>query len=149
MVALAVGTLALSGCQTESGPRVITDQHLGMRTVVSSKVKIGNSNSGVITAAAMYEKDFGHGVMIFSNASEWQFFKQAWSHGKRYKYVSLGGDVASCNYGCNLAESGFISMSQNDFQNAARTGFEFKLVGKGSANGQVPAKLFQEVLTMK
>lgn len=153
---LAAGALLVAltaGCTTQAG--TVTDVHTG----VSAKHSAGYSahaglldNMNVVAAVGTHAgvTKYGLSVNYSSTGLGWAFFREAWSFGKRLPYNVTQEQVAGCGGGCTMVENGSIELSKSEFEAAAKSGLEFKLVGKNrSVVGKVPAKAFAEALAQK
>lgn len=149
-VVLAVLVGLLAGCQT--GPAVQHDVHTGNTIVRSSRVQARGGLLSSLHATAVHSSKFGYGIYVeyMNTGLGWMFIDQAWSFGKQYTYDVGGRDTLGCYNGCTIRETGAIRMDEQQFRNAASSGFTFKLIGsKGSIEGTVPASVFQQVLQQK
>lgn len=144
LIALAI---ALSGCATPP-PSKTFDAHTGKTTVRASPVIAQDNLFYRLNATPMHTTTAGYGLhTYFSTTLGWHFFKQAWSNGKQLKFDVLDQDVVGS---LGVAEEGFIRLSEAEFRKAAKSGFDFKLIGtKGGVEGSVPATAFQQVLALK
>jgi len=142
--------LALAGCQTT--PQITYDKHTNQKVAYSS---LSHPYSGLfdwLQAKAFYSDKHGYGIETLYSNYGWIFPAEVWSFGKKFQYVKTSAQTAMCGGagGCITLEGGLILMSEADFQAAAKNGFEFRLVGSaGSVVGKIPAKHFQEVLSLR
>lgn len=140
----------LTACQ--SGPVVYSDKHTGQTLYYGSFV---NAYSGPLDwlkvrpfAAANGEYGF---ETTYSNYG-WIFINEAWSGGKKLRYVNTSGTPVACGSagGCVTLEEGVVFLSETQFKQAAVSGLEFGLRGQsGSVDGKIPAKAFSEALKLK
>jgi len=147
-IAFAIAAaVTLSACQTQPG--TVHDAHTGKTVVHSSRFAIQSGLLHYVHATAGFSNVNGYSVVIehLAIGLGWRFFREAWSHGKRFQYVIGKEAVMGCSNGCSLYETGAIRMSERDFLQAAAIGFDFKLIGSGgSLEGRVPAEAFRQVL---
>lgn len=151
----ACGLLAVlaTGCMTQPG--TVKDVHTGISAKHSAGYSahaglLDNMNVVAMVGTQAGKTKYGVGVMYSSTGLGWAFFREAWSFGKRLPYNVTQEQVAGCGGGCTMVENGSIELSKSEFEAAAKSGLEFKLVGKNrSVVGKVPAKAFAEALAQK
>lgn len=147
-VALSIG---LASCQ--SGPQVQYDKHTNNTVTNSAVHSLKNGLLYNLNGAAGHSTARGYqvGIIYSSTGLGWMFFREAWSFGTQFDYRVVREELAGCGGGsCTIMETGTIQMSEAQFRQAAKDGFEFKLVGKnGAIEGKLPAAAFQEVLTLQ
>ncbi|MBK3745949.1 hypothetical protein G3A39_43160 [Paraburkholderia aspalathi] len=145
-----LAAIMLSSCQGTAG--VVRDHHTGKTVAHSKSYPISSGLLHNANAVAAWSSTAGYQVTVeyYATGGSWKFFREAWSHGKRFPYYVTSEKVMGCAAGCTLYETGSIIMSQQDFTQAATKGFAFKLVGRGgSFEGRLPASAFQEVLSLR
>lgn len=145
---LGVIAITLAGCQGTAA--VIHDKHTGLNAAVSQMFPAKTGLLYNLNVVAGYSKRKGYNIATSysSTGLGWMFFREAWSYGKQFDYKVTGENIAGCGgASCTMVETGGIHMDEADFLKAATEGFEFKLVGqKGSVEGKVPARAFQQAL---
>jgi hypothetical protein len=151
IAAAAILSVSLAACQ--STPQVQHDKHTN-NTVTNSAVR--PLKSGLLynlNGAAGHSTARGYqvGIIYTSTGLGWMFFREAWSFGTQFDYRVVREELAGCGGGsCTMVEAGTIHVSEAQFRQAAKTGFEFKLIGRnGAIEATMPAAAFQEVLTLQ
>ncbi|WP_288959534.1 hypothetical protein [uncultured Sulfitobacter sp.] len=141
----------ISGCANEPGS--LNDIHTGTSAGHSKSYNAAsgllyNLNSSAIVAVRGNETKYAVSTRFLSTGMGWSFFREAWSFGQQMEFNVTNETVASCGSGtCSHIEDGAIVMTRAQFEKAAQTGFEFKLVGKNrSVIGKLPAEAFKEAL---
>ncbi|WP_148043690.1 hypothetical protein [Paracoccus methylarcula] len=150
-IALAASTFIIASCSNEAG--TISDVHTGV-TAGHSKFYpaagglLYNLNATTIVAEKNGEIRYAVGTRYLSTGLGWAFFREAWSFGNKLPYQVTGEHVSGCGGGsCSMTEEGLIQLTKQQFESAAKTGFEFKLQGRNrSVVGKLPASAFQEAL---
>lgn len=151
----AVGLLAamVTGCQTPPGK--VSDVHTGVSAKHSGFYPayaglLDNLNVAALVGTRNGQTKYALGTSYSSTGLGWAFFREAWSFGKPLRYSVTRENVAGCGSGCTIVEEGVIEMTKAEFEAAASSGLEFKLVGKNrSVVAKVPAKVFQSALAVK
>jgi hypothetical protein len=106
--------------------------------------------SGLVLATAGYSQSSD----VFVIFTELQNFtglyvypKEVWSFGEILPYAHTDRLKVACSGGCTAIERGKIVLSRDAFEAAARTGLEFRLVGRrASVLCKIPAEMFEQVL---
>jgi hypothetical protein len=152
-LALILATVALAACVSEPGQSV--DVHTGTagtagafsREYPAASTLLSNLTAGAIVATRGGETRYGVGIRYTATGTGWANFTAAWSYGQALPYKVTTTRVAGCGGGCTIIEQGTITLTREQFDQAARAGFEFKLEGSGqSVIGRLPAAAFQEAL---
>lgn len=150
---LAGGALLLvAGCTTAGSS---TDVHTGISAKHSASYSahaglLDNLNAIALIGTRAGQTKYGVGINYSSTGLGWAFFREAWSFGSQLPYTVTRENVAGCGGGCTIVEEGSIELTGAQFEAAAKSGFEFKLVGKNrSVVGKIPAKAFAEATAQK
>lgn len=146
---ILVAGLLIAGCQ--STPGVTHDPYTGTTLYHSARMQAANSLFASVWVQAVYSPGAGYGLQTnyFNTGLGWAFLESAHAGGRSYPYLVTDRRVGSCGAGsCTIFEDGLIGLEKHEVEGLARTGFDFKLVGKrGSIVGKVPAEIFQQVLS--
>ncbi|EGL63628.1 hypothetical protein AGRO_3697 [Agrobacterium sp. ATCC 31749] len=142
----------LAGCT--STPGTMNDVHTGVSAKHSAYhfVHTGLLDSlKVATFVGTKDKQTKYGIATsyLSTGLGWAFYQEAWSFGKKLSFSMTNEKLLSCSSGsCSMLEEGVIELTKEEFETAAVSGFEFKLIGKNRQFVvKVPAKAFQESLS--
>jgi hypothetical protein len=145
--------LTLSACVNE--PQIMNDVHTGVNAGISrSYPGYQNLLVSVNTQAFVAERnnEIAYGIYInqIATMQGWSFFQEAYSFGTKLEYIRGNEEVLDCNSACTTREQGLIKLSEKQFMDATKSGFEGELVGDGnSVVIKVPAIAFQEALSIK
>lgn len=135
----------LTGCQA-AGPSKIHDKHTGLTVTKARNNIAADSLFYRLNATPFHSSSIGYGIETGFSGPDWQFFREAWSHGKRLPFDVTNQQVIAGH----ILEFGSIRLTKSEFMKAAEKGMDFKLVGKnGSLEGKIPASAFREVLDLK
>lgn len=147
--ALVVALLA----SCTSTPGTVDDVHTGMKGKHSAFYSVhtgllDNLNAAAIIGTQKGVTKYGIAVRYTSTGVGWASFHEAWSFGEKLPYAVVREQLAGCGGGnCSIMEEGSIELTKDQFEQAAKAGFEFKLVGKNrSFVAKMPASVFQEAL---
>lgn len=149
-IALAVGLALLAGCVNEAGSA--TDVHTGTsgrhsKMYPAASTLLSNLNAATVVGTRGGETRYGIGIRYSATGIGWANFSEAWSFGTQLPYNVTRARVAGCSGNCTIIEEGTIMLSRAQFEQAAKTGMEFKLIGSdNSVVGKLPAIAFQEAL---
>lgn len=148
----AVAGLCVSLGACESSPGSYSDAHTGVRAGHSKMYSahaslLSNLNAAAFVAHQGGETKYAIGTRYSGTGVGWANFTQAWSFGTRLPYTPTVSRVAGCGSGCTVVEEGVIELTKAQFDQASRSGIEFKLIGSGAdVIGRLPASAFQEAL---
>lgn len=141
----------LAGCTT--APGTINDVHTGIKANHSAYHSayaglLENLNVATVIGTQNGVTKYAVSTRYISTMTGWAFFQEAWSFGEKLKFNMTREQLAGCSGGsCTMIEEGVIELTKEQFESAAKSGLEFKLVGKNrSVVAKVPAEAFREAL---
>lgn len=140
----------LVACQ--SGPVVYRDAHSGHTLYYGSFVNAYQGPMDWLKVRPFAAANGEYGFETTYSNYGWIFINEAWTNGKKLRYVNSSGTPTACGSagGCVTLEEGVVFMSEVDFRQAATQGLSFGLRGqRGSVDGKIPAKAFSEALNLK
>lgn len=153
LVALGLVAVSLSGCVNE--PAVYNDVHMGIRAGTSKRYPVYQNILVSVYGQAFVatngnETKYGIYINQIATGMGWSFFHSAYSFGVQLPYQRSASNVMGCSGACTLQEQGGVLLTAEQFNRAATTGMEIKLVGSGnSVIIRVPASAFQEALSLR
>ncbi len=150
-ISVVILAFGLAACVNEAG--TVSDVHTGVsgshsRVYPAASGLLYNLNAGALVGKQGSETRYAIGTQYSATGLGWAFFEEAWSFGQQLPFEVQGRDTAGCGGGsCTIVERGLIRLTKQQFKQAAKTGIEFKLIGKQrDIVARVPAQAFAEAL---
>ncbi len=147
---LALVAVSLGACQSSG---VVKDVHMGAEIAYGPEVMASFEVFDSLKAQPFYSTKSGYGFKTAYTGALKGGILEAWSYGKQFEFTkgTTGKTLCLIQPCVPMAyETGLVAMGEADFVNAAKTGFDFELVGKATkVTGKIPATAFRAVLDLK
>ena len=133
----------------ESRIKVEKDEHIGMINIMGPLMFTGKNYSGhmyLLRASVDSSNPDNNMIQVYLIARGFHTapnLKDTYSHGRRFKTISIDHDVRCRSYGCDHSETVGIMLSATDLDMFAKSGFSFRVYGSGGqVDMTIPASYF-------